>query len=109
MKPESRRYSDCLSLFLRYNGTQHVRIEGEMREELDHGKFSRRILYSRFERGTYKPGWIERHGWRRLLRWNADTLVRRDASASTAETPRRQAAVQNSKFPIRNSKSGTQN
>jgi hypothetical protein len=61
-----QKYSDCLALFLKYSGTQHARIEREMRAK-GHGKFSRRILYSRFERGVRKPGWIARYDWKQLL------------------------------------------
>ncbi len=61
--PTAQKVKDCYELFLKYNGSSHVQIEREMRA-LGYARFSRRIFYSRTERGVYKPGWIERFGWR---------------------------------------------
>jgi hypothetical protein len=61
-----KRIDDCRRLYLKYEGRHHELIDKEMRE-LGHEDFHRRILYSRFERGRHRPGWIERFGWERLL------------------------------------------
>ena len=58
-----RRYEDCLRLFIEQGGRNVSGIERRMRV-MGYARFSRRILYSRIEKGVYKPGWIERFGWR---------------------------------------------
>src|SRR5687768_10008832 len=57
-----KRIEDCRELYLKHGGRQHGEIEREMRE-LGHTDFHRRILYSRFERGHHRAGWIERYGF----------------------------------------------
>ncbi len=79
-KPGDHRYEDCFRLFLLHKGRNFCLIEREMRA-LGYADFNRRILYSRKEKGEYKPGWIEKYGWRTACR-NAGTLARTDAIAS---------------------------
>jgi hypothetical protein len=62
----TKRYRDCLKLYIDHRGQNIKQIEREMRE-LGHADFHRRILYSRTERGERKPGWIEKYGWREYL------------------------------------------
>src|SRR5687768_10895693 len=57
-----KRIEDCRELYLKYGGRRHGEIEREMRA-LGHADFHRRILYSRFERGHHRAGWIERYGF----------------------------------------------
>ena len=77
-----KRYDDCFELYRKYKGKKITLIEREMRS-LGHAKFSRRILYSRVERGLHKPGWIDRYGWRQLAATGAQAsslhCVREDA------------------------------
>ena len=68
----TKRYQDCLNLYLKYSGKMLTRIEREMRG-FGHANFARRILYSSTERGIRKPGWIEKYGWRENLR-NVDGI-----------------------------------
>ncbi len=49
-------------LYIKYEGKQHELIEQEMRD-LGYTDFNRRILYPRFERKKYRPGWPERFGF----------------------------------------------
>ena len=65
-KPRDERYEACLRLFLLHKGLNFCLIEREMRA-LGYADFNRRILYSRTEKGEYKPGWIERFGWKNQL------------------------------------------
>src|SRR5688572_2505563 len=57
-----QRIEDCRELYLKHGGRRHGDIEREMRA-LGHTDFHRRILYSRFERGHHRAGWIERYGF----------------------------------------------
>jgi predicted phage terminase large subunit-like protein len=71
----TKRYQDCRSLYIKYGGKRITRLEREM-HALGHTGFSRRILYSRNERGTHRPGWIERFNWNS---GNVDTLAHMSA------------------------------
>src|SRR5688572_19115207 len=59
---QQKKIEDCRRLYLKYGGRWHMQIEREMRA-LGHTSFHRRILYSRFERGRHRPGWIELYGF----------------------------------------------
>ena len=83
-KPWNERYEACFRLFLRHNGKNFCLIEREMRA-LGYGDFNRRILYSRKEKGVYKPGWIERFGWHAFL--DAETKGRGDAGIHDHTSP----------------------
>ena len=78
----TKRYQDCLRLFIKHGGRNLSLIEREMRE-LGHADFARRILYSRTERGTRKPGWIEKYEWRSLSANDVDNS-RRNAGSQPA-------------------------
>ena len=69
--PNTDRYRACLALYLETRGRNVSFIERRMRRS-GYADFTRRILYSRTEKGTRKPGWIERFGWRRKLRAGAE-------------------------------------
>src|SRR5262245_3773823 len=60
-------YNKCLELFLKNGGRDVASIERRMRA-LGYTRFNRRILYGRYEEGTYKPGWIDKYGWKATLR-----------------------------------------
>lgn len=60
------KIEDCFELYRRYNGRQHDRIEREMSLR-GWPNFSRRILYDRFERGKFTPGWIAKYNWRQRV------------------------------------------
>ncbi len=74
-----QKIDECKRLYTRYGGRHHELIEKEMRVR-GWTQFTRRILYTRNERGSFVPGWIERFGWREP--GNAGTLARTDAEAS---------------------------
>lgn len=57
-----RVYDDCFILFKYFGGRNISRIEREMRS-LGHTGFNRRILYSRRDKGIYRPGWIAKYKW----------------------------------------------
>src|SRR5688500_17360966 len=57
-----KRIEDCRELYLEHGGRRHELIERDMRAR-GHADFHRRILYSRFERGHHRAGWIERYGF----------------------------------------------
>ena len=63
---KQKRIDDTRELYLKYEGRHHELIEKEMRL-LGHHDFHRRILYSRFERGQHRAGWIERFEWTGLV------------------------------------------
>jgi predicted phage terminase large subunit-like protein len=73
-------YETALSLFLKYNGKDHRRIEREMRD-LGFAKFHRRIFYDRKKGEHVTKGWISRHKWQ--LR-NAECGLRNEEK-TTAE------------------------
>jgi hypothetical protein len=57
----------CKALYLAYQGRHHEAIEREMRR-LGYKNFTRRILYTRNQRGQSTPGWPERYKWNEELR-----------------------------------------
>ena len=92
---KQKRIDDSRELYLKYEGRQHELIEKEMRL-LGYHDFHRRILYSRFERGRHRPGWIGRFGWERLL--TAELRIENGELRMEGEKPAR-----NSQFSILNS------
>src|SRR5688500_3928940 len=62
----TERYTACFELYLSCGGSNLSWVERRMRE-LGFPDFNRRILYNRKERGTEKPGWIEKFGWKEHL------------------------------------------
>ena len=63
----ARTLADCIELYLKYNGREHLRIEAEMRER-GWKLFRRRMLYNTTTNlGKLLPGWIERFGLTELL------------------------------------------
>ncbi len=55
------RIHDFQCLFELNGGKRHELIEKQMRA-LGHKDFHRRTMYGRFERGRFRPGWIETYG-----------------------------------------------
>lgn len=56
----------CLTLYLRFNGQQHERIEQEMRKA-GYANWQRQYLYTRGHGQHEKIGWIEKYGWEKAL------------------------------------------
>src|SRR5215813_12997433 len=77
-------YNKCLELYLKNGGKKITEVERDMKAA--GYPFDRRILYSRFEKGVYKPGWKEKFGWKQRL--SEPGLVATGFS-STAETQSR--------------------
>ena len=78
------RYDDeaiahCLSLYLKFNGQQHDRIEREMRRKWP--GWSKQNLYTRGKGSNLKVGWVEKYGWEEALRLH---LAARPKEALTA-------------------------
>jgi hypothetical protein len=92
--PNTDRYRACLALYLETRGRNVSFIERRMRRS-GYADFTRRILYSRTEKGTRKPGWIERFGWRRKLRAGAENAGAgnrlKDVTVRLREHPERAA------------------
>ena len=79
------------ALYLKHGGTNHRAIEREMRRQ---GclTFSRRVLHSqKTKRGTVRPGWIERFGWRDELKQAAQAETR--VSTSVFHHPQPEAEL----------------
>ena len=84
--------STARSLFLKYRGVNHRRIEIEMRR-LGHRTFTRRVFYGkRTERG-YRPGWIERFGWRNELENLTAETQRRGEDEGTDPMPQQSSQI----------------
>ncbi len=99
---KTERYAACFELFLRLGGTNLLRIEREMRA-LGYADFNRRILYGRKENGIYKPGWIERYGWRSHLMQNAKCRMQNEHLVQNAECrTQNEHLVQNAKCRMQN-------
>ena len=77
----SERIQACRELYLKHNGEKHELIEQEMRY-LGYHDFHRRVLYRRFERGTYQPSWVETYGWTAALRDQRERLKKAENEAS---------------------------
>ncbi|MBK9155548.1 MAG: phage terminase large subunit [Chloracidobacterium sp.] len=63
----TERYKACFELYLYYGGRNLTAIERDMRAR-GFTDFHRRIFYGRTDNGIYKPGWIEKFGWKKYLK-----------------------------------------
>src|SRR5688500_7612868 len=57
---------DCRELYLKFKGSNHRKIEAEMRAK-GWRKFSRQLLYKTEVKVNKKANWINRYGWLDLL------------------------------------------
>lgn len=65
----------ALSLYLKFNGQQHDRIQTEMRATWL--GWSKQNLYTRGKGHNLKVGWIEKYGWEQALREHQARLSER--------------------------------
>lgn len=70
----------CLSLYLRFNGQQHDRIQQEMRRTWP--GWTKQNLYTRGKEHNLKIGWIEKFGWEKALEIH---LAQRTEARTSAE------------------------
>jgi hypothetical protein len=71
-KYDTEAVEHCLSLYLKFNGQQHDRIEQEMRKKWP--GWSKQNLYTRGKGDNLKVGWVEKYGWERALREHVASL-----------------------------------
>lgn len=84
--PEAVEY--CLSLYLRFNGQQHDRIQSEMRRAGWVG-WSKQNLSSRGD----KEGWVEKYGWDAALKQHLALVSERKAVSADEQLLRETVEV----------------
>jgi len=77
----------CESLYLRFNGQQHDRIEAEMRRA-GYASWSKQNLYTRGKGSNQKIGWIEKYGWEKALTRKLELASERKAVSADEQLVR---------------------
>jgi hypothetical protein len=77
----------CESLYLRFNGQQHDRIQAEM-QKAGYGSWSKQNLYTRGKGPNQKIGWIEKYGWEKALTRKLELASERKAVSADEQLVR---------------------